>query len=265
MSYSKEELERQMGYVQLPLRLISDPKYKNLSYTSVIVYCLLRNRYYLSLNNGWHDEGGTYIYFRQKDLAEYMDKGLKTIERAFRELKDFGLIDTVSQGSGLPTKIYVNDYFPRASGATSGPLKNDGQTPKKCPVDPLRIIGPYSKKKSIEEKYRRRVEDKPPIAPQRGPGMSSQFREFAGENEELLSALTEWADMRKKIKKPLTDGAVKRNLKALQKLSGGDEPLMVRIVNQSTDHCWAGFYDLKYDGGQKTEKYHNPQIDEIPF
>lgn len=47
------------------------------------------------------------------------------------------------------------------------------------------------------------------------------------------------------MKKPLTEKAAELNLKDLQQLSGGDEPMMVAIVSQSIKRGWQGFYALK--------------------
>ena len=75
--------------------------------------------------------------------------------------------------------------------------------------------------------------------------MASLFKKFSGTNQELLSALKEWQEMRKKGKKPLTGKAAELNLKDLQQLSGGDEKMMVAIVSQSIKRGWQGFYALK--------------------
>ena len=75
--------------------------------------------------------------------------------------------------------------------------------------------------------------------------MISLFEKFSGDNQELLSALKEWQDMRKKMKKPLTERAAELNLNDLQKLSEGDERLMVSIVLQSIKRGWQGFYASK--------------------
>lgn len=76
-------------------------------------------------------------------------------------------------------------------------------------------------------------------------GVSSALEKFAGNNQALLDALKEWAEMRKRLKKPLTEKAANLNLKDLQNLSGGDEQKMVAIVLQSVKRSWQGFYALK--------------------
>lgn len=63
---------------------------------------------------------------------------------------------------------------------------------------------------------------------------------------------SEWFDfveMRKKIKKPMTDRAVKMALSKLEELAPGNPDLQKQILNQSTYHCWQGLFALKETGG----------------
>ena len=74
-------------------------------------------------------------------------------------------------------------------------------------------------------------------------------------NDELLNnAFKEFLTMRNKIKKPLaTKQALTRMMNKIKKLSGGDNDLAIKILNQSTDHCWQDVYELKSDsGGNRT-------------
>lgn len=106
--------------------------------------------------------------------------------------------------------------------------------------------GPTNKKESKNSKNIRREEYNTPLPPKGGKGgVASLFEKFSGDNQELLSALKEWQEMRKRMKKPLTEKAAELNLKDLQKLSGGDERQMVAIVLQSVKRGWQGFYTLK--------------------
>ena len=68
-------------------------------------------------------------------------------------------------------------------------------------------------------------------------------------NDNLLEdAFQEFLLMRKKIKRPLaTKQALTRMMNKIQRLSGGDNELAVKIINQSTDHCWQDVYELKKD------------------
>lgn len=76
-------------------------------------------------------------------------------------------------------------------------------------------------------------------------------------NDELLdSAFKEFLVMRNKIKKPIaTKQALTRMMNKIEKLSGGDNDLAIKILNQSTDHCWQDVYELKEDNnGQSNRK-----------
>ena len=70
-------------------------------------------------------------------------------------------------------------------------------------------------------------------------------------NDEFLNnAFKEFLTMRNKIKKPLaTKQALTRMMNKIEKLSGGDNDLAIKILNQSTDHCWQDVYELKSDSG----------------
>jgi len=74
------------------------------------------------------------------------------------------------------------------------------------------------------------------------------FASFAGDNLPLLQALNDFEAMRKKIKKPMTDRAKELLIGKLQKLSGGNPDLMIRILNQSILNCWQGIFELKDNG-----------------
>lgn len=104
----------------------------------------------------------------------------------------------------------------------------------------------------------------PPISPKGGKGgVISLFEKFSGDNQELLSALKEWHEMRKRMKKPLTERAAELNLNDLQKLSGGDERLMVPIVLQSIKRGWQGFYDLKEAKAPQAAPQSNGSVEDL--
>lgn len=44
-----------------------------------------------------------------------------------------------------------------------------------------------------------------------------------------------------------------RAMNTLEKLSGGDNDLAIKILNQSVDHCWQGLFELKEDNSNKQQ------------
>ena len=56
-------------------------------------------------------------------------------------------------------------------------------------------------------------------------------------------ALNGFLNMRKRIKKPLTDNAFKRALANLDRLKQRGEDITL-VLNQSEDRCWAGLFPV---------------------
>lgn len=71
-------------------------------------------------------------------------------------------------------------------------------------------------------------------------------------NDELLNqAFLDYLEMRKQIKKPMTERAIELAMKKLEELSalpfsgGMDNDLAIRILNQSVMNSWQGLFPLK--------------------
>lgn len=71
-------------------------------------------------------------------------------------------------------------------------------------------------------------------------------------DEKLNQAFLDFMKMRKSIKKPMTDRAITRAMNSLQNLSGGDNDLAIRILEQSIFHCWQDVYELKEDNSKQS-------------
>jgi hypothetical protein len=73
-------------------------------------------------------------------------------------------------------------------------------------------------------------------------------------DEKLNAAFADFVEMRKKIKKPMTDRAIDLAIKKLEELATDstgsmDNDLAIQIVNQSVLRSWQSFYPLKDDSG----------------
>lgn len=79
--------------------------------------------------------------------------------------------------------------------------------------------------------------------------------------DELLNqAFMDFLDMRKKIKKPMTEKAIKLSMNKLRELSSPedsghmDNDLAIKILEQSIMNCWQGLFPLKeYKSNKKSE------------
>lgn len=61
----------------------------------------------------------------------------------------------------------------------------------------------------------------------------------------LENSIDDFVEMRKKIRKPITDKGIELLLKNLEKLSGGDESKKILIIEQSIMNSWQGVFELK--------------------
>ena len=81
------------------------------------------------------------------------------------------------------------------------------------------------------------------------------------QSTELAETLKEFLEMRKKIKKPMTDYAFKLLLNKLYKL-GKSEQEYIDILNQSIEHSWQDIYELK--NKQQAYQTSPPPVQEQP-
>lgn len=78
-------------------------------------------------------------------------------------------------------------------------------------------------------------------------------------NDDLLNqAFSDFVDMRKKIKKPMTDRAITLAMNKLKELAAIpfsdsiDNDLAIKILEQSTMNCWQGLFPLKEERKTKS-------------
>lgn len=65
------------------------------------------------------------------------------------------------------------------------------------------------------------------------------------ENKKLNSVFLDYLEMRKKIKKPATEFAIKLAISELEKLAGNDESKKISILEKSILNNWQGLFQLK--------------------
>ena len=63
----------------------------------------------------------------------------------------------------------------------------------------------------------------------------------------LNQTFTDYVEMRKKLKSPMTERAIQLAMSNLEKLSGGDNDTAVQILEQSIMNSWKGLFALKDD------------------
>ena len=81
---------------------------------------------------------------------------------------------------------------------------------------------------------------------------NNKYSVLDGKSNDFTEAFLNYADMRKRIKKPLTEDLAKKVVQKLNKLSG-DEKEQIEILDQSTFNYWQGVFPLHHTTARKTE------------
>ena len=84
--------------------------------------------------------------------------------------------------------------------------------------------------------------------------ITTVLNSYAPYGSELRNALNSFKEMREKMKKPLTVRALEMALKELDNLSGEDEQTKIAIIDQTLEHGWQKFYELKVNGQSQQHK-----------
>ena len=88
-------------FLRLPLSLLANPKYKQMSLEAKFVYSLLLNRMTLSQRNRWfNDENEVYLIYTREEAANTLNISYKKSIAAFKELIEVGLLFEQRQGRG---------------------------------------------------------------------------------------------------------------------------------------------------------------------
>ena len=85
------------------------------------------------------------------------------------------------------------------------------------------------------------------------------------DNQDLKTSIYDFIEMRKLIKKPMSEQAVKIMLNKLSKLASDDET-QIKILEQSIEHSWQSVYELKEEkkvNGIKVNKEEDDILDGI--
>ena len=105
-------LNEKKYYTYLPLNLIYDTDFSDLSIPAIVLYSIMLNRKKLSLENPlFRDSAGTFIFFSNPQIRKALRCNQDTARKTLNELENYGLVRKEYQKRGQPLKIYVNDIF----------------------------------------------------------------------------------------------------------------------------------------------------------
>lgn len=100
------------NFLPVPMILLTDPEFMDLSDEATLHYSRLLNRTSLSRKNGWFDEENrAYIIYTLEEMEQTTKYSASKCVKIMKELTSFGLIERVKRGQGKPDIIYVKDLM----------------------------------------------------------------------------------------------------------------------------------------------------------
>ena len=212
------------------------------------------------------------IPYTEQMLATAFGRPMSTIQLALKTFSAFGMIEIVDDFIRIPnwekyqnveglervreqTRKRVAEYRERKKALPEiGDSNND--TKRNVTGNVTVTQGnAIDIDKDIEEDYiKEKVKKENALRSATRDGVLNVFEKFAGDDDELAIALRGFAEMRKSIKKPLTENAASLICKKLMKFPARD---WVEIVNQSTMNSWQGIVPL--DGRNGKQKTSGPE------
>ena len=102
-----------MQFYKFDKWLLMEEGLKKLSPTAKMLYMIIKDREELSLKNAnafTDKDGYLFQYFDQQKASDLLGVSLTAIKKAFKDLVQYKLIESVRQGLGKPNRLYVLDY-----------------------------------------------------------------------------------------------------------------------------------------------------------
>ena len=95
-------------FFQMPVQLLQNPRFKQLSDGAKILITCMIDRRSLSEKSRWHDkQGRIYIYYPLHQICEDLSVSKQKAVNMLNELENAELIKRTRQGLGRPSRIYV--------------------------------------------------------------------------------------------------------------------------------------------------------------
>lgn len=103
-----EQVKSFEQFYRLPKIFFTSDKYKDMKLESKTAYAILRDRFELSISNGWvDDEQNVYFVYTVASLEELLGCGNKKVIAIKRDLAAHGLLEEVRQGLNKPNRLYL--------------------------------------------------------------------------------------------------------------------------------------------------------------
>ena len=232
------------GYIKLDRKLLSWEWADDPNTLALWIYILLQANWEDRCWHGQTYEKGSFPTSVAK-LSEATGLSVRSVRTCLNRLKSTNEVTIETTNSG--TKIIVNKWEEYQCSDVQSDKRNDKQKSKQTTSERQANDNTIKKK---EEKERKETI-------------------YKGYSDSFVEAMNAFKEMRKAIKKPLTERAEKMILDRLSELAT-NEYQQIEIINQSTINSWQNVYPLKVDNKRKDivpeyNEDNNPTFDENRF
>lgn len=235
------------NYIKINRSILDWEWYKNINTKVLFIHMLLKANWKDGKFEGKVIPRGSFVS-SIRNLSEETTLTEREIRTAISHLKTTG--EVTSKGHNKYSVFTVVNYNSYQTNDT----QNDKQeTNKRQTNDKLTTTIEEGKKERKEEGKKEKEVSK-----------DTKKKIFFPSDELLDQAFADYVDMRKQLKKPMTDKAIELAIKKLATLStlpfsnGMDNELAIQILNQSVLNSWQGLFPLS---GDKSEKQKGNSID----
>ncbi|MEG1758531.1 MAG: helix-turn-helix domain-containing protein [Oscillospiraceae bacterium] len=195
-----------------------------------------------------------YCWATNKYLADKSNLTVKSVSRLIASLEHGGYLrsESVPTETGNERRIYAGAFLVTPTG---GDRQN-------CPT-PLGQKSPRGVDKKVSPPlYKINKDDKEstPLPPE----LKKRMIDYSENNDVLLSALYDFAELRRKKKKPLiTDRQISLLLNKLDSLSCGDAGMKIAVLDAAVLHGWESVYAIKGSELPETRPSHRASEMEV--
>lgn len=236
------------NYIKISRSILEWEWYGDINTCRLFIHMLLKANWTDGKFKGTTVPRGSFVSSIDK-LAEGVNMTRDEVRTAISHLLSTGEITKQSTNKYTVFTLVNWDLYQVASQA------EPNQDPSKA--QPIPKLFPTIEEEKEIKKGRKEEEEK-----KRDTNVSpkKERAHYFPEDEALDAAFADFVEMRKKIKKPMTNRAIELAMKKLQSLSalpfGGcmDNDLAIKILEQSIMNNWQGLFPLKEEQKKRTSR-----------
>lgn len=243
------------NYIKVYRSMLEWEWYSDINTSRLFLHMLLKANWKAGKFQGTTVPRGSFVSSIKK-LSEESELTEREIRTAISHLKSTG--EVTSKATNKFTVFTVVNY----KLYQSNDIQNDNQATNERQTNDKRTTTIEERKKERKEEGKKEKKEVPYGTKKKEPPA------YYPNDEDLNQAFADYVQMRKLIKKPMTDRAVSLAMSKLQKLAmlpfseTMDNDLAIRILEQSVMNSWQGLFSLKETGKEKKKQGSTDILDE---